>query len=66
MSEKQRSILEFWPVIKDDMEKFVADRPGWLINALTRAREKKGAQGWKDVEVIINILQFLRDTEVEY
>jgi len=66
MTDKQRTILEMWPMIKDDMEKFISDRPGWFINALSKARDKKGSQGWLDVETIINILQFLKDTEVEY
>ncbi|MFC1903357.1 hypothetical protein ACFLW9_00510 [Chloroflexota bacterium] len=65
-SEKQRTILELWPVIKEDMEKFISDRPGWFIHAMQKARDKKGNQGWKDVETIIDILQFLKDTEVEY
>jgi len=48
------------------MKKFVSDRPGWLIDALKRAQDKKGNKGWKDVETVINILQFLKDTEYEY
>jgi len=55
-----------WPVLKDDLQKFISDRPGWFINALSTARDKKGSQGWKDVETVINILQFLKDTEIEY
>ena len=66
MTEKQRTILELWPVLKEDMEKFISDRPGWFIDALGKARDKKGVQGWKDVETVINILQFLKDTEIEY
>jgi len=53
-------------MIKDDMEKFISDRPGWFIDTLGKARDKKGGQGWKDVETVINILQFLKDTEIEY
>ena len=66
MSEKQYTILELWPMIKEDLEKFISDRPGWFINALENARNKKGNRGWKDVESVINILQFLKDTEIEY
>ena len=66
MSDNKRTILELWPVLKDDMEKFISDRPGWFINALEQARNKKGSQGWKDVDTVINILQFLKDTTVEY
>ena len=66
MSDKQSTILESWPRIKDDMEMFISDRPGWLINALKKAHDSKGARGWKEVETVINILQFLKDTVVEY
>ena len=66
MSDKQRTILELWPVLKDDMTKFISDRPGWFIDALEKARHNKGSRGWKDVETVINILQFLKDTQVEY
>jgi hypothetical protein len=66
MSEKKNTIIELWPILKDDMTKFISDRPGWLINALEKARDKKGSRGWDDVETVINILRFLKDTEVEY
>ena len=66
MPDKQRTILELWPVLKDDMTKFISDQPGWFIDALGKARDKKGSRGWKDIETIINILQFLKDTTVEY
>ena len=62
----QLTILEVWPVLKEDMTKFISDRPGWFIDALGKAREKKGSSGWKDVKTVINILQFLKDTQVEY
>ncbi len=66
MSDKKNTIIELWPILKDDMTKFISDRPGWLINALEKARDKKGTRGWNDVETVINILRFLKDTEVEY
>ena len=66
MADKQRTLLEMWPALKDDMKNFISDRPGWFIDALSTARARKGSQGWKDVETIINILQFLKDTEIEY
>jgi len=66
MPDKQSTLLELWPIIKEDMEKFISDRPGWLIGVLEKAKEKKGSRGWKDIETVINILQFLKDTQVEY
>ena len=66
MAEKRYTILEIWPMIKNDMQKFISDRPSWFIDALEQAKEKKGSKGWKDVETVINILQFLKDTEIEY
>ena len=66
MSEHQRTVVEVWPIVKDDLEKFISDRPGWLIDALEKARDKKGNRGWKDVEILTKILQFIKDTPVEY
>lgn len=66
MADSQRALLDMWPVIQEDLKKFMSDRPGWLIGVLEQARQKKGARGWNDVEKVINILQFLKDTEVEY
>ena len=62
----QRTLLELWPVIQDDLKHFISDRPGWFINALEKALQKKGSKGWQDVETVINVLQFLKDTEIEY
>ncbi len=61
-----RALIDMWPVIQEDFKKFMSDRPGWLIGVLEQARQKKGIKGWNDVEKVINILQFLKDTEVEY
>ena len=66
MSEKIYTVLEMWPAIKEDMQKFLSDRPGWFIDALAKARKQKGSSGWRDVGKVIEILQFLKDTEIEY
>ena len=66
MSNKTHSVLEMWPAIKDDFKNFMSDRPGWLIAALENACNKKGPGGWRDVERVIEILRFLKDTEIEY
>ena len=66
MQKQQRTLLELWPIIQEDFKKFISDRPGWFISALEKASEKKGNQGWHDVETVINVLQFLKDNEVEY
>jgi hypothetical protein len=65
-NEQQHTLLELWPVIQEDFKKFMSNRPGWLIEVLENARHKKGSRGWDDVEKVINILQFLKDTEIEY
>jgi len=59
-------LLELWPVIQEDFKNFTANRPGWLIDVLENARNMKGSRGWEDVGKVINILQFLKDTEIEY
>ncbi len=63
---EQRRILDLWPVMNEDFKKFMSDRPGWLVTALENARNKEGNKGWQDVEMVIQILQFLKDTEIEY
>lgn len=65
-NNKSHTVLEMWPVIKDDFKNFMSDRPGWLIDALENACNKKGPGGWRDVERVIEILRFLKDTEIEY
>ncbi|MFC1893527.1 hypothetical protein ACFLYR_05805 [Chloroflexota bacterium] len=66
MAKSECTILQYWPVLCEDFKKFISDRPGWFISALENARRKKGKKGWEDVETLTNILQFLKDTEVEY
>jgi hypothetical protein len=65
-NDRPRTVLESWPVIREDFKVFMSDRPGWLIGVLEKAYKKKGNSGWRDVERVIEILQFLKDTEVEY
>jgi hypothetical protein len=65
-NSKSHTILEMWPAIKEDFKDFMSDRPGWLISALVNAYNKKGTSGWRDVERVIEILRFLKDTEIEY
>ena len=36
-ANNQRTLLELWPVIQDDLKHFVSDRPGWFISALEKA-----------------------------
>jgi hypothetical protein len=65
-NSEQRRILDLWPAMQEDFKKFMSDRPGWLIAMLENARNKRGNKGWQDVERVIQILQFLKDTEIEY
>ncbi len=64
-NDEPQGILDLWPIMLDDFKKFMSDRPGWLIDALENAREK-GEEGWGDVEKLVAILRFLKDTEIEY
>jgi len=63
---ESHKLLDLWPQIQEDFKKFMSDRPGWLIGVLEAARHKEGEEGWQDVERVINILQFLKDTDIEY
>jgi hypothetical protein len=66
MADNQRTVLEVWPVARDDLQKFISDRPAWLIDRLKEAHHKKGTRGWSEVQTVIDILQFLKDTQYEY
>jgi hypothetical protein len=61
-----RKIIDIWPVIQEDFKTFMSDRPGWLITTLENARKRRGNRGWQEIERVINILRFLKDTEIEY
>jgi len=52
--------------MQEDFKKSISDRPGWFIGALEKAKEKEGTQGWYDVETVINVSRFLKDTGIEY
>jgi hypothetical protein len=65
-NDEPQGILDLWPVMVDDFKKFMSDRPGWLIDAMENAREKGGEEGWGDIEKLVAILRFLKDTEIEY
>jgi len=44
MQKQQRTLLELWTITQEDFKKFISDRPKWFIDALEKARDKKGAQ----------------------
>jgi hypothetical protein len=63
---ESRKIIDIWPVIQEDFKTFMSDRPGWLITTLENARKRRGKEGWQEIDRVINILHFLKDTEIEY
>jgi hypothetical protein len=54
MSELKYTILESWPMLKDDLESFLSDTDAWLISELKKASE---AKDWESVNKVINVME---------
>lgn len=44
MTETKHTILESWPGLKDDLEKFLPDTDAWVISELKEAQADKNWQ----------------------
>ena len=53
MSEENYTILESWPMLKEDLESFLSDTDAWVISELKRARH---AHDWKSVDKVIDVM----------
>ena len=56
MPEINYTILESWPVLKEDLSKFLTDTDAWAISELKEAHE---AKDWAKVLNIIDIMELL-------
>ncbi len=53
MPDAKYTIVESWPMMKEDLIRFLTDTDEWAINELKDARRKKK---WDDVNKIIDIM----------
>ena len=58
MSEAKYTILESWPMLKDDLREFLLDTDGWIMSKLKEAHHKKD---WAIVLNLLDIMQLVKD-----
>ena len=54
MSETKYTILESWPMLKEDLESFLSDTDAWIISKLKKASE---ANDWESVRKVIEVME---------
>ena len=54
MSETKYTILESWPMLKEDLESFLSDTDAWIISELKKASK---AHDWKSVLKVIDVME---------
>ena len=53
MSDNEYSILESWPMLKEDMISFLSDTDEWVITELKKACK---AKDWGKISSIIDVM----------
>jgi len=54
MSGMKYTILESWPMLKEDLESFLSDTDAWIISELKKASE---AKNWESVLGVIDVME---------
>jgi hypothetical protein len=54
MSENKYTIVESWPMLKEDLISFLSDTDAWVIAGLKQAKQNKK---WDDINKIIDIME---------
>ena len=53
MSDKECTILESWPMLKEDLISFLSDTDAWVITELKKAYK---AKDWGKISNIIDVM----------
>ncbi len=56
MSETRYTILESWPALREDLQRFLSDTDAWAISELKEAHE---AKDWTKVLNVIDVMELL-------
>ena len=54
MSEMKYTILESWPMLKEDLESFLSDTDAWIISELKKASK---AHDWESGLKVIDVME---------
>jgi len=58
MSNKEYTILESWPMLKEDLISFLSDTDAWVIAELNKAYE---AKDWGRISNIIDVMDSIHN-----
>ena len=58
MSNIEYSILESWPMLKEDLISFLSDTDEWVITELKKAYQ---AKDWRKISSIIDVMDSIHN-----
>jgi hypothetical protein len=58
MPKSKHTILESWPMLKEDLISFLSDTDAWIITELKKARKTKD---WGRIGRVIDVMESVHD-----
>jgi hypothetical protein len=58
MSKNKSTILESWPMLKEDLISFLSDTDAWVIAELKKAR---AAKDWDKIRNVIDVMDAIHN-----
>jgi len=58
MSDRKQTILESWPMLKEDLVSFLSDTDAWVVAELKKAT---AAEDWRRVSSVIDVMETLHN-----
>ena len=58
MSDRKQTILESWPMLKEDLVSFLSDTDAWVVAELKKA---SAAEDWRRVSSVIDLMDTLHN-----
>ena len=58
MSNSKHTVLESWPMLKEDLMSFLSDTDAWIITELKKARRTKD---WDRIAKVIDVMDSVQD-----
>ncbi len=58
MSKNKHTILESWPMLKEDLISFLSDTDAWIITELRKGRKTKD---WGRIGKVIDVMDSVHD-----
>ncbi len=58
MSDRKQTILESWPMLKEDLVSFLSDTDAWVVAEL---KKSIAAEDWRRVSGVIDVMDTLHN-----